>query len=84
MLQDAAIPAHSVQRSGKAPCVVAFDLADAGARNVHRTTCPHLAPSLTRRVRDDRMRARILAGVPRLVPRVYAVQSVVCAAGLDV
>jgi hypothetical protein len=33
---------------------------------------------------DDRVRARILAGVTRLVPRVYAVQPVICAAGLDV
>ena len=74
MLQDAAIPAHSVKRSGETPAVIALDLALTRALDPQRLTRPQLAPALARRMRDHGMRACILPRVSGFVPRVNAVQ----------
>lgn len=80
VLEHAAERAYRCERRGEASSVVAERAARLGAWPSE----PVPAPPLTRRVRHDRMRARVPPSVARLVPRIDARQPVVRSASVHV
>jgi hypothetical protein len=84
MLQNASIGPYRTQRMLEAPTIVPLDLSLPSALYRERLAEPHLTPSLAGRMGYDRVGAFVLAGIPLLIPRVYAVEIEVCAVGLDV
>ena len=84
MLKHPAPFAHRGQRSSEAAAIIAFDPALACSADPGRLPGPELAPSLARRMRHNRMRPVIEAGIALLISRVDALKPEVWPARLDV
>jgi hypothetical protein len=72
VFQDAAPFANSGKGGPETALIIALGFAFAGALDPKRLASPELAPALARRVRHNRMRPGIQAGIPRLIPRINA------------
>lgn len=84
VLEHAAESSDCSQGRCETPAIVAKLLAHPGPGNDQRRTHPHISPPLAGRMRDDRVRSAVMAGVARFVPWIDPIQAVIGTVGFDV